>query len=190
MPSALLTTIAESLRAARIQSGYTLDELAERADLSKSYLSRLEAAERQPSVATLLDLSRVLGVPVSVLLGEHPDQGALTIHGDAPPVQAGEGLMIWACSGFAGSRGLAAVRLRIDPERIPPAFARHRGEEWIHVVSGLVHLEYDGGSHQLPAGHSAHFDAGRNHRLGAQGGPADVLVVAADAPPDTRLAHH
>jgi hypothetical protein len=40
--------------------------------------------------------------------------------------------------------------------------------------------------HLLEAGATAHFDANRPHRLGAQGGPAEVLVVAADAPNDFR----
>ncbi|HLI57063.1 MAG TPA: XRE family transcriptional regulator [Actinomycetota bacterium] len=190
MPSGLLTSIAESLRAARIQSGYTLDQLAERAGLSKAYLSRLESAERQPSVATLLDLGRLLGVPLSALLGEGPEGAPLSIHSDAPGVPAGDGLTIAPCSGFAGSRSLEAVRLRIEPGRTPPPFARHRGEEWIHVLGGVLRLEYDGSTHRLEAGGSAHFDAGRNHRLGAEGGTAEVIVVAADTPPDRRLNHH
>ena len=41
-------------------------------------------------------------------------------------------------------------------------------------------------STSLEAGATAHFDANRPHRLGADGGPVDVLVVAADAPNDFR----
>ncbi len=54
------------------------------------------------------------------------------------------------------------------------------------MVAGCLRLEFDGQMHLLEAGESAHFDANRPHRLGAEGGPAEVLVVAADAPNDFR----
>jgi transcriptional regulator with XRE-family HTH domain len=189
MPPALLTSIAESLRAARDQSGYTLDQLAERAGLSKAYLSRLESADRQPSVATLLTLSRVLGVPINVLLGESGAHTPLAIYGDDQPPHAANGLTMTLCSGFAGSRALEAVRLRIEVDRDPPPFARHRGEEWVHVLSGVLRFDYDTEVHLLESGQSAHFDADRPHRLGAEGAGCEVLVVAADMLIDLRRIH-
>jgi transcriptional regulator with XRE-family HTH domain len=189
MPPALLASIAESLRAARDRAGYTLDQLAERAGLSKAYLSRLESAERQPSLATLITLSRVLGIPINVLLGEEGDRTPLAIHGDDQPAHTADGLTLTLCSGYAGSRVLEAVRIRVDADRSPPPFARHRGEEWIHVLSGVLRFEYDGASHLLAAGQSAHFDADRPHRLGAETGVAEVLLVAADVVTDLRRVH-
>jgi transcriptional regulator with XRE-family HTH domain len=182
-------SIAESLRAARSRCGYTLDQLAERAGLSKAHLSRIESAERQPSVATLLTLSRVLEVPVSVLLGESNDARPLSIWRDDQPPHLINGLAITAYSGFAGSRALEAVKIVIEPNRAPLPFARHRGEEWVYVLSGVLRLEYDAESHLLDAGQSAHFDADRPHRLGAPGGMAEVLLVAAEVPNDLRRAH-
>src|SRR6202022_1435001 len=104
----------------RAQSGFTLDQLAARAGLSKAYLSRLESGERQPSVATLLTLSRVLGVPMSVLLGETPPTPALAIYRDQPSPHRVNGLTVAPLSGFAGSRSLEAVRITLDADRIPP----------------------------------------------------------------------
>jgi len=188
-PTELHLSIAESVRTARARAGYTLDQLAERAGLSKAYLSRLESAERQPSVATLLTLSRVLEVPMSVLLGEASASRPLVICGDDQPPHVANGLTITACSGFAGSRGLEAMKIGIEAERTPPLFARHRGEEWVYVLSGILRLEYDAESHLLTAGQSAHFDADRPHRLGAQAGTAEVLLVAAEVSNDLRRAH-
>ena len=65
-----LSSIAESLREERTRAGLTLEQLAQRAELSTAHLSRLESGERQPSVAALLALSRALGVSMSTLLGE------------------------------------------------------------------------------------------------------------------------
>jgi transcriptional regulator with XRE-family HTH domain len=187
--TSLLGSLAESLRDARIRSGHTLDQLAELAGLSKAYLSRLESAERQPSLATLLTLSRVLGAPMSVLLGENLEGTPLSTYGDDQPAHTVNGLTITTCSGFPGSRALEAVRIGIDPDRTPPPFARHRGEEWVYVLSGVLRFEYDDGVQILEAGKSAHFDADRPHRLGAHGTFTEVLLVAAEVPTDPRRRH-
>ena len=177
------------MRAARARCGFTLEHLAERTGLSKAYLSRLESGERQPSVATLLTMSRVLGVPMSVLLGEAAPTAALAIYPDDAPANSVNGLTVAPLSGFAGSSALDAVRIILDPDRVPPPFACHSGEEWVHVVSGLLRLEYDGPSHLVHPGESAHFNAERPHRLGACGGATQVLLVAGQTTNDFRRAH-
>jgi transcriptional regulator with XRE-family HTH domain len=51
----------------RSAKGWTLEELAERSGLSKPFLSRLESGDRQPSIAAVLTLARVFGVPMGSL---------------------------------------------------------------------------------------------------------------------------
>jgi quercetin dioxygenase-like cupin family protein/DNA-binding XRE family transcriptional regulator len=181
-----LSTIAESLREERTRAGLTLEQLAQRAELSIAHLSRLESGDRQPSVAALIALSRALGVSMSTLLGERRGAPALATYPRGTATHESNGLTIAPCSGFPGSTTLEALQITISPDREPPEPARHRGEEWIFVVAGCLRLEFDGQMHLLEAGESAHFDANRPHRLGAEGGPAEVLVVAADAPNDFR----
>lgn len=43
----------------------------------------------------------------------------------------------------------------------------HDGEEWIHVISGTVHMSLDGSDAEieLSTGDSAYLRAGRRHRL-------------------------
>ena len=62
-----LSSLAEGLREERTRAGLTLEQLAQRADLSTAHLSRLESGDRQPSVAALISLSRALGVSMSTL---------------------------------------------------------------------------------------------------------------------------
>jgi transcriptional regulator with XRE-family HTH domain len=183
-----LSTLAESLREERARSGLTLEQLAQRADLSTAHLSRLESGDRQPSVAALIALSRALGVSISTLLGERRGAPAISIYPTttSPPTHETNGLSIAACSGFPGSTTLEALRIRVSADREPPEPARHRGEEWIYVVAGQLRLEFDGHVHRLQAGCTAHFDANRPHRLGTDRGIVELLVVAADGPDDFR----
>jgi transcriptional regulator with XRE-family HTH domain len=176
---AVLVSIGERLRAAREGAGLTLDQTAEASGLSKAHLSRLESAERQPSIAALLTLARTLSVPVSVLLGEQGTGAALTISTDGGTRRQSKGLSVASCSGYPGSSALEALRITVDPDRPPSVPARHRGEEWLYVLEGILRLEYDGETHHLGPGVAAHFDAERPHRLEAEGAAVEVLLVAA-----------
>jgi transcriptional regulator with XRE-family HTH domain len=171
-------SIGERLRAARERAGLTLEQAADLSGMSKAHLSRLESADRQPSIAALLALSDALRVPVSSLLGE--DQGLRTIglSDDQSPRYLSKGLSVAPCSGYAGGNQLEALRITVDPDRPASPSATHPGEEWLYVLSGILRLEYDGEFHHLSTGMSAHFDATRPHRLGAKDRPAELLLVA------------
>ncbi len=186
-----LSSIGERLKAAREQAGYTLDELASLTGLSKAHLSRLESAERQPSIAALLTFAAALRVPVGRLLGEDDNHSStpLSVYSGGEVPHDVAGLNVAACSGYPGSGALEALRMTISPERMPGTPARHHGEEWVYVVAGTLVLDYDGRPYRVAAGSCAHFDAEHPHRLGAENVPTEVLVVAAQGPRGLWSAH-
>jgi transcriptional regulator with XRE-family HTH domain len=186
-----LSSIGERLKAAREHAGYTLDELASLTGLSKAHLSRLESAERQPSIAALLTFAAALRVPVGRLLGEDDNDSStpLSVYSGGEGAHEVAGLNVVACSGYPGSGALEALRMTISPERTPGTPARHHGEEWVYVVTGTLVLDYDGQPHRIAAGTCAHFDAEHPHRLGAENVPTEVLVVAAQGPRGLWSAH-
>jgi transcriptional regulator with XRE-family HTH domain len=188
---ATFVSIGERLKAARERAGYTLDDLAALTGLSKAHLSRLESAERQPSIAALLASAAALRVPVSRLLGDEDFATAatLTIYSGEEVSHEVAGLDVVACSGFPGSRALEALRMTVSPERGAGAPVRHLGEEWLYVVAGTLLLDYDGQVYRMTEGSCAHFDAERPHRLGAERVPAEVLVVAAQGTSGLWSAH-
>lgn len=61
--------LGRRLRALREAKGWSQDDLARRAKLTKPYVSMLETGVRkQPSLPTLRRLAKVFGVPLTVLL--------------------------------------------------------------------------------------------------------------------------
>ena len=65
------TTLAERLRACREEAGLSLDELATKAKISKTYLWELEkdvAGEKKPSADVLLRITAALSVTIADLL--------------------------------------------------------------------------------------------------------------------------
>lgn len=66
-----MTILSEKLRALRKAKGLTLDKLAEKSGLSKSYIWELENRESQrPSAEKLTALADVLGVSVTYFFEE------------------------------------------------------------------------------------------------------------------------
>ena len=57
------------LKTLREEKGFTQDDLAKRAKVTKPYLSQLETgARKNPSLPVLKRLAKALGVPVTALL--------------------------------------------------------------------------------------------------------------------------
>lgn len=69
MSEELATTahLGSRLKDARLESGLSLRELARRLEVSPSFISQLENGKSQPSVATLLSMTQILGVSMDSL---------------------------------------------------------------------------------------------------------------------------
>lgn len=73
------------LRLLRLRDKLTLDDLAARADISASHLSRLERNETSPSFAVIVALTRELGVTIEELEALRRSPGDLLNVMDEPP---------------------------------------------------------------------------------------------------------
>ncbi|MGO8670605.1 MAG: helix-turn-helix domain-containing protein [Capsulimonadaceae bacterium] len=176
---------AQRLRDLRCSRGWTLDEAARRANMSKSYLSRLEEAARQPSIASLLGLARAYGIPVGDILdgGRRTSPGRVVVRAGELPVRQGNGLYYQMLSSSPQMSGLQPVRVTVPADRSGDELYEHDGEEWLHVLSGTLELVLSDNTYVLVRGDSAHFDARIPHRLRAlDGTDAELILVACSAP--------
>ena len=60
--------LGEAIRAARKEAGFSQEKLAEKADLSTVFISRVERGKESPSVDNLVRIARALGVRVRDLI--------------------------------------------------------------------------------------------------------------------------
>lgn len=72
--------IGERIRNYRKRKGWPQEELADQADVSAPYLSRVECGHQRPSLKTIMALADALNVTVNDLLMDTPpmDAGALS----------------------------------------------------------------------------------------------------------------
>lgn len=62
--------LAEAVRAKRKEAGFSQEKLAEKADLSTVFISRIERGKESPSVDNLVKIAKALGVQVRDLVDE------------------------------------------------------------------------------------------------------------------------
>lgn len=169
-----LEQVGPRLRAVRHAKGWTLDELAVRAGMSASTLSRLESGKRQASLELLLPLARQLGIRIDDLVSvEAPDPRVRR------PTMQRDGLVI-APLAPEGSP-VHTYRITYPPARALPELRVHDGFEWLYVLSGRLRLRLGAQDLVLTRGEAAEFDTRTPHAMSAAGGkPAHVISIFND----------
>lgn len=166
-----LEQLGPRLRAARQDRGWTLDELAGRAGMSVSTLSRLESGKRQASLELLLPLTRQLGVRIDDLLASptaDPRVRRTTITRD--------GMTIAPLTREASE--VRAFKITYHPEAPAREAQSHDGHEWLYVLSGKLRLTLGEQELTLERGEAAEFDTATPHRMFASGArPCEVISI-------------
>lgn len=163
--------------------------MAERSGLSKPFLSRLESGDRQPSIAAVLTLARVFGVPMGSLFEiRQDDESCLVVRVGETTIQHGNGIEYLPLSG-ASRFNLQPMRAMISPLRQGSERYQHEGEEWLYVLSGRLRLLVGEREYELETGDAAHFDSRQPHRLDAMDGHAAEVILVACPIPTTLISH-
>lgn len=166
-----LKHIGARLRALRTSRGWTLEDLASRADMSTSTLSRLESGKRQASLELLVPLTRQLGISLDNLVTPTaPDprirRRAIRRNGMTIAPLAPKGAPI------------ATYKITYPPVANPPEPRVHDGYEWLYVLSGRLRLLLGDQDLVLTHGEAAEFDTRVPHSMSAVGKrPAQVLSI-------------
>jgi transcriptional regulator with XRE-family HTH domain len=78
--------LGENIRAKRLQSGLTLEELGELANLHPSYIGQIERSSKKASLETVAALARALGVTTGLLLTGKSSVKGLTLSDQLRPL--------------------------------------------------------------------------------------------------------
>ena len=66
--------IGSKIRDLRIKNGLTQEELANRSELSKGFISQVESEQTSPSIATLVDILECLGTNLRDFFSESAEE--------------------------------------------------------------------------------------------------------------------
>jgi DNA-binding XRE family transcriptional regulator len=164
-------TVRTRLRSLRTTLGLSLDELAGRAGLSPSTLSRIETGKRTISLDVLVPLARALHVDLDTLLSQSEDKDVVI---RPTPSATGEHTT-WMLSRPTDSR--VAIKMRLEPTDRVPTQQVHPGHDWFFVIDGRVRLLLGDREILVDAGEAAEFATMTPHALRADGGPAELIMI-------------
>ena len=74
--------IGRKLKDLRVMKGLTQEELADRAELTKGFISQLERNLTSPSIATLMDILQCLGTNIGDFFNEETEEQIVFSKGD------------------------------------------------------------------------------------------------------------
>ncbi|NYJ33582.1 helix-turn-helix domain-containing protein [Nocardiopsis aegyptia] len=169
---AAIEQIAPRLRRARTRKGVSLARLARATGISTSTLSRLESAQRKPSLELLLPITAALGVPLDEIVAaprivdprvpQHPTRK--------------DGRVLIPLSRQQGEP--RAYKLTIPAHDEEPHPRTHTGHEWLYVLRGRLRVRLGERDFVMGEGEAAEFDCRIPHWFGAAGrGGVEVLSL-------------
>jgi transcriptional regulator with XRE-family HTH domain len=159
------------LRTLRTTLGYSLEELAERTNLSPSTISRIETGRRTLGLDVLVPLANALQVSLDVLL-ELPDDEDVVIR--PVPHSSGTGTT-WPLSRPNGRT--IAIKVRVEPSASRPTQRVHPGHDWFVVLEGRVRLWLGDREIDVNTGEAAEFSTMIPHSFSALHEPAELIMI-------------
>ncbi len=163
------------LREMRTRRGLTLQQVAERASIDISTLSRLEAGKRRLALDHIPALAGALGVSADDLLATSRQQDP-RVRG---PARRYDGLTMWPLTRRGPVAGLQAHKIQISAKRrTPPAeLPVHEGNEWLYVLDGRLRLVLGDETFTIEAGEAVEFSTWTPHWFGAIDGPVELIAI-------------
>ena len=170
------------------------DTLAERSGISVELIAKIEDEGYIPDLAPLIKISRALGVRLGTLLDDHEQLGPVitraTDTADSERFKTGlpehaintatvnhQGLSFKPLAADKNGRHMEPFIVDIEPDAVQEK-STHEGEEFIHVLSGNLKLEYGADTDTLKVGDSVYYDSIVPHRvISADGSPVKILAV-------------
>ena len=142
--------IGKRMKELRIQYGLTQQELADRSELTKGFISQLERNQNTPSIGTLLDIIQCLGTtPAEFFTDEEPEQIVFKNEDFFTKVNEDKHNIIEWVVPNAQKDSMEPVRLTLKAGGSSDIMQPHSGEEFGYLIKGTVKIYYGGKSHVL-----------------------------------------
>ena len=166
--------VRRRLRELRTERGLTLEQVAGRASIDVSTLSRLESGKRRLALDHVPRLAAALDVSADDLLGPAPPRDP-RVRG-RPRTRGG--ITMWPLT-RRGPAGLQAYKLLISAERtVPPdSLPVHEGQDWLYVLSGRMRLLLGDDDLEIAPGEAVEFTTWTPHWFGAIDGPVELIGI-------------
>ena len=190
-------SMGSRIKKRRAEIGLSLRELADKTDLTASFISQVERNQTKPSIDSLRRIAEALDVSILFFLADHAPPRALSAKRDSPlkysPVvrSNARSKLVLPVSGVTYellvpdlARQMEAFSGRLSPGTGNVARRlRAPTEEFIYVLSGALCVGLDDEEHTLCPGDSIYFEGATLQKLECASADEDAVWISVITPP-------
>jgi transcriptional regulator with XRE-family HTH domain len=176
--------IGERVRKLRSAKGLSLDQLAKLTGFEEDFLAGIEAGKMQPQLGSVIKLSKALDSALGQLVaGPGEKLYSVTRKDERKTIMRSMSKtgqrQVYAYKDLAADvKGRHMEALMVQLEENPDGeLSFHEGEEFIHVMEGVVSLDIADNHYELTAGDTAYYPSTTPHLIAAKKGQATILAV-------------
>lgn len=171
--------IGYKLKTLRVAKGLTQEELADRAELSKGFISQVERDLTSPSIATLVDILQCLGTSLKDFFNDDEEEQIVFKQEDYFEKTDEElGNKIEWIIPNAQKNEMEPIRLTLQPEGATYPDLPHEGEEFGYVLNGSILIHVGNKCYKAKKGESFYFMPSGKHYIEAGKNGASLIWVS------------
>lgn len=175
--------IGQKIKELRIQKGLTQEELGDRVELSKGFISQLERDLTSPSIQTLVDLLQCLGLDLKEFFNDSKEEQIVFKETDyfEKTDEALQNKVEWIIPN-AQKNSMEPIRLTLQPGGSTYPDVPHEGEEFGYVISGSITIHIGTKKFNAKKGESFYFSPGSSHFLSANSKTGATIIWISTPP--------
>ncbi len=175
--------IGNKIKELRNQKGLTQEELADRCELSKGFISQLENDVTSPSIATLVDILQCLGTNLKEFFNDADDEQIVFTEADFFEKTDTElhNKIEWIIPN-AQKNMMEPIRVTLEPNGSTYPDQPHDGEEFGYVLSGSVTVIIGKRSINAKKGDTFYYTPHSEHYIKANGKTGAVFLWISTPP--------
>ena len=165
----------------RLQNNLTQEELADRCELTKGYISQLENELTSPSITTLEDILNALGTTFADFFKDEKEEKVVFTEAEFIEKVADTHKIEWLVPN-AQKNEMEPIRVTVEPHTTLEEDVPHEGEEFGYVISGRVWLHIGQAAYCVKKGEVFYFTSDKPHRLENRTNEKAVVLWVASPP--------
>lgn len=175
--------LGSKIKNLRLKNGLTQEELADRCELTKGYISQLENDRNSPSIVALTDVLTALGSNLKEFFSDSDDEPISYGEDDYFVKESESYSMKWLVP-TAQKNALEPILLTLEKGGGTDRDMPHEGEEFGYVLSGRIRLAVGKKRESLKAGESFYFRSDKVHYLENESDKERAMVIWVTCPPN------
>ena len=173
--------IGDKIRNLRLKNNLTQSELGNRCDLTKGFISQLEADNTSPSLSTLEDILRCLGTSFQEFFSDEKREKLVYTDEDVIIKDFGDKRVFWLVSD-AQKNEMEPVLIELSCGAETAEEPPHAGEEFGYVLGGTISVVIGDVHYKAKKGESFYFQARTPHYIKNIGKSAAKVLWVSNPP--------